>query len=468
MSGPLRAEEFPENVRLALANEKLRRHLSGIMPALHQRGQHALLDAWRPEFEAMRARAEQIRDEVIADLDGMVRRFTEETVRRGGIVFRAGDAAEANAYVIELARRHGVRTAVKAKSMATEEIRLNEAMAAAGVEPIETDLGQLINQLAGDEPFHMIGPAMHHTRGDVASLFAAKLGVERTEQLDALAKIARRHLRQQFCDAGMGISGVNFGVAETGTIVLCENEGNIGLSTTAPRLHVAVMGIERILPRLADVALFVRLLARAGGGIPIFRYVSMLTGRRPGGPELHVVLLDNGRAAMRDDPVLRPALRCIRCGACQGACPVYTAVGGHAYGSIYQGPIGAIVSNQLYGFGEASHLVKASTLCGACADVCPVKIPIPELLLELRERAAAREEPGATRLGMKLWSLAARHPWLYRALTSLARRAQRWIGRSRLWRWLPLVGAWQGARELPPAPARGFLERKRKEKEQRP
>jgi L-lactate dehydrogenase complex protein LldF len=453
------SEHFPENVRVALANEQLRRHLSTIMPALRQRGHGALLAGWRPEFERLRERAREIRAETIAHLGRYVDEFETKVKAVGGTVYRARDAADANRYVIELAKQRGIHSAVKAKSMTSEEIRLNEALGPAGIEPIETDLGQLINQLAGDDPFHMVGPAIHHSRGQVADLFQKKLAAEHTVELQALVKIARRHLRQKFCEAGMGISGANFGIAETGTVVLCENEGNIGLSTTLPRVHVVLMGLEKVLPRLADLPILVKLLARAGGGFPMFRYVSLLTGRRgPGGPEeLHVVLLDNGRSRMARDPEMSEALRCIRCGACQGACPIYTQVGGHAYGSIYQGPIGSIVSTQLEGFAPADHLPQASTLCGACADVCPVKIPIPHLLLELRQRGARRAAGRRLeRLAIFFWALTMRSLLLYRFVTALAKLGHRLLAGRRVPRFFPLAGPWSVGRELPPPEKKTF------------
>jgi L-lactate dehydrogenase complex protein LldF len=458
----MRSEDFPENVRVTLANARLRAHLKKVIPSVRDKRHELLLGAGRAEYEQLRAQGRAIREESVRNLDRYLAEFSAQVTAAGGQVVPVADAEAANRYVVDLAKRHGVTSAVKAKSMTTEETRLNEALAEAGVDPVETDLGQIINQLAGDEPFHMVAPAIHHSRADVADLFARTLKAERTEDLTGLARIARAHLRQKFCAAGMGISGVNFAVAETGTVVICENEGNIGLSTTMPRLHVVVMGVEKVIPRLSDLSVMLPLLARAGGLPLMFRYVSMLTGTRgPGGPEaLYVLLLDNGRRKMARDPVMHEALRCIRCGACQAACPVYDQVGGHAYGSIYQGPIGAMVSTQLQSLAPAHYLPHASTLCGACVDVCPVEIPIPHLLLELRHRSVAARHPGlGERLGILLWALLMSNLFLYRIASAIGRAIGRRFGSRRPPAFLPLVSAWSKERALPPIKGGSFRQR---------
>src|SRR2546430_134836 len=300
-------------------------------------------------------------------------------------------------------------------SMASEEIRLNAALAARGIAAVETDLGEYIVQLAGEEPSHIVVPAIHKTKGQIAALFAAKLGMEPSDDVTRLAAAARQALRRRFAEADLGVSGVNFAVAETGTILILENEGNARLTTSLPRTHVALMGIEKVIPRFADLEVFLRLLPRSGTGQALTAYQSLLTGtkRQPadeGPEELHIVLLDNGRSRMLASAVTRQTLACIRCGACLNACPVYRQIGGHAYGSVYPGPIGAVLTPQLLGMGESSALPYASSLCGACRDVCPVKIDIPAVLLHLRGQAVARNAgTGARRLLERLafWAHAA-------------------------------------------------------------
>ncbi len=304
---------------------------------------------------------------------------------------------------VDLAQQQGARNVVKSKSMVTEEIHLNDALQASGMEVIETDLGEYIIQLAGEAPSHIIAPAIHKTKGQIAELFTAKLGIEPTDDVDTLTSVARNVLRQRFADADIGISGVNFAVAETGTILILENEGNVRLTTSLPKVHIALMGIEKILPRFADLDVFLKLLPRSGTGQQLTTYQSLITGTKrraeDEGPEqLHIVLLDNGRSRMLAHPTTRQALACIRCGACLNACPVYQQIGGHAYGSVYPGPIGAVITPQLIGLGKAAQLPYASSLCGACREVCPVKIDIPELLLHLRAEiteGGRRQEAGA-------------------------------------------------------------------------
>ncbi len=280
---------------------------------------------------------------------------------------------------------------MKAKSMVGEEVELNHALEAAGIRAMETDLGEFIIQLAGERPAHIVAPAIHKTREDVSELFVTHIQAERTVVPEQLTAIARRALREMFQKAGVGVSGANFAVAETGTVVLVENEGNIRMCTTVPRVHVALVGIEKLIPRLADLGVFLRLLGRSATGQKLTTYTSLLTGpRRPGedGPEeMHVVMVDNGRTAALADPKMREMLYCIRCGACLNTCPVYRKIGGHAYGWVYSGPIGALVTPELVGIGQARELPFASSLCGACREVCPVRINIPDLLLHLRSQA---------------------------------------------------------------------------------
>ncbi len=386
--------------------------------------------------------------EVVDDLDGHVARFTAALEARGGHAYFAHTGAEASAYVAEVCRRHGAGLAAKSKSMATEEIGLNEALAATGVRVVETDLGEYILQLAGEHPVHIVAPAIEKTAEEVAELLSAAGGEPVPAQLEALTAAARRQLREVFLSADVGITGANFGVSATGSICLVTNEGNGRLVSSLPRVHVAVMGMERLVPTTAELAVLLRLLARSSTGQKLTVYTTLLTGpRRPGeedGPEeLHVVILDNGRSGLLRGRY-REMLACIRCGACLNVCPVYRKAGGAAYGPAYSGPMGAVLVPLLVGLREAPSLPHASSLCGACTDACPVKIPLHELLLDLRrdlvgEGVASRLE----RLGFRLWSFAWSSVAGYRLTTRLARLL------------LPLAGAagpgraWAAGRALP-------------------
>jgi L-lactate dehydrogenase complex protein LldF len=428
-----------------------------------------------PGFERLRERAHSIKHDVMEHLDTYLDQFSTQVEQRGGHVHWAETGEEACRMIVEIARRAGAREVVKGKTMVSEEIELNHALQAAGIRGVETDMGEFILQLAHERPAHIVAPAMHKTRGDVADLFAAQVDPERTEEPERLTAIARRALREMFSKAGMGLSGANFAVAETGTVALIENEGNIRFSSTAPRVHVVLMGIEKIIPRFSDLAVFLRLLARSGTGQKLTTYTSFLTGpRRPGedGPEeMHVVLLDNGRIRTLADPKMREALFCIRCGACLNACPVYRKIGGHAYGWVYSGPIGALVTPQLAGLEPTRELPFASSLCGACREVCPVKINIPDLLLHLR--AKTQELPPAPkpkgslvgeRTAMRLWAWAMQRPWAYSLGGRLARLAQRfmvdgdWIRRASMF---PLSD-WTEGRDLPALAPKPFSARWKK------
>jgi L-lactate dehydrogenase complex protein LldF len=434
-----------------------------------------------PGFERLRDRARALKREVIEHLDFYLPQFATKFERRGGKVHWAATGVEACRIVCEIAQRAGAHEVVKAKTMVGEEIELNHALDAVGIRPVETDLGEFIVQLAHERPAHIVAPAIHKTRQDVADLFAARVDPNRTEEPEQLTAIARRALREMFGRAAVGLSGANFAVAETGSIVVVENEGNIRFSTTAPKVHVVLMGIEKLVPRFQDLAIFLRLLGRSGTGQKLTSYTSILTGpRRPGedGPdEMHVVLLDNGRVATLADEKMREALYCIRCGACLNACPVYRQIGGHAYGWVYSGPIGALITPQFVGIGQARELPFASSLCGACREVCPVRINIPDLLLHLRSKA--QQETTAPkpkhsllseRLSMRLWAWAMQRPWAYVLGARLARLglsyfarsdraggdgSQRWIKRLP---WFPLSG-WTEDRDFPLPAAKSFRQR---------
>jgi len=425
-----------------------------------------------PGWDRLCDRAQALKQEVMDHLDHYLAQFADNVERNGGEVHWAATTEEACSIVREIAQRAGAREVVKAKTMVGEEIELNHALAAAGIRAVETDLGEFIIQLAGDRPAHIVAPAIHLTRHDVSDLFVKHIQSEPTDEPERLTAIARRFLREFFQRAGMGVSGANFAVAETGTIVLIENEGNIRMSTTAPRIHVALVGIEKLIPSLADLAIFLRLLARSCSGQKLTTYTSLLTGpRRPGedGPdEMHVVLIDNGRIATLADTKMREMLYCIRCGACLNACPVYRKIGGHAYGGVYSGPIGALVTPQLAGLEKAQQLPFASSLCGACREVCPVKINIPDLLLHLRGKVQEQPTRGASapvslteRLGMRAWAWVMQRPRLYLLGSRLARLGQRLFARQGWIRKLPMpiASRWTEGRDFPALAPKSFHER---------
>ena len=366
-----------------------------------------------PQAEALREEARRIRDHALDHLDALLERLEHNVARLGGTVHWAEDAAAARRVVEEIAVSRGVRTVVKGKSMVGEEIGLNEGLEARGLDVVETDLGEFIIQLAHEPPSHLVGPAIHKTRRQIAELFRDALGAPLMDDPEEMTRFARNTLRERFLSADMGITGANFLVASPGAVVLFENEGNIRLSTTLPRLHVAVAGIEKVVPGWEDLAVLMRLLPLSATGQKLSSYVSVLLGpRRQGEPdgaeEFHLVLVDNGRSRILADRECRESLRCIRCGACLNRCPVYLKAGGHAWGWVYSGPIGSVLTPQLIeDRRSASSLPYATTLCGACTEACPVKIDIPRILTVLRRRYA--EDPA--------WGPA---PWSERGLFRLA------------------------------------------------
>ncbi|MDQ7828839.1 MAG: LutB/LldF family L-lactate oxidation iron-sulfur protein [Armatimonadota bacterium] len=449
--------DFLDGARRALADPELQTALGGAVRTVRER--RDALVATLPEWPAWRARAAAVREAALADLEGHLDRLERAVRHAGGEVHHAPDATAARALIVDLVRRYGARRIVKSKSSTTEEIDLNPALEAAGAEVTETDLGEFIVQLAGERPVHFVAPAFHKSAGQVARLFAERLGTPPAAAPEDLTRRARAHLRAVFLGADLGITGVNFAAADTGTLVLVENEGNARLTTTLPRVHVAVMGIEKVIPRLTDLALLLRVLAPSAVGTRAAEYVSLLTGpRRPDehdGPEaLHLVLLDNGRRRILADPEVREALRCIRCGACLNACPVYERAGGHAYGSIYSGPIGAVVTPLLQGIDRAGQLPFASTLCGRCAEVCPVGIDLPRLLLVLRRRAVeAGQVAWLERVAVRLYAAAAADPNRWGLAGRALRAALRPLVRDGAVRWLPPpLGGWTASRDFPAPP----------------
>jgi L-lactate dehydrogenase complex protein LldF len=382
--------------------------------------------------DAIRDHARRIRAHTITNLATYLDQFVTQARAAGATVTFAPDAETARQYVVALARSSGVRRVVKSKSMVTEEIELNDALEAAGLRVIETDLGEFVVQLDHDHPSHIIAPIIHKTRRDVAETFKRELQAtdEDVADIPQMTAFARRQLRAEFLTADMGISGVNFGIAETGSVVLCTNEGNGRLTTTVPRLHVAMMGIERLVPTAEDLSVMLQVLARSATGQALTVYTNIVTGPRraddPDGPSaLHIVLVDNGRSQLlRTD--IEEILYCIRCGACLNACPVYQEIGGHAYGSVYPGPVGSVFTPGAFGRDVWADLPQASSLCGACREVCPVRIDIPRMLLALRaERVAAGDAPAWVRAGLRSFRRVATRPWLFRLAGRAARLAMR-------------------------------------------
>ncbi|KAA6181892.1 iron-sulfur cluster-binding protein [Thiohalocapsa marina] len=386
------ASAFRTRAGLALSRERVRGNIRRAMDGLVAKRRAAFPDD--AELAQLRDQGQAIRDHALANLPALLEQLEQRCRVNGMQVHWAADAAQANAIILDLLRGHGAKAVIKGKSMVSEEIGVNAYLERHGIEPIETDLGELILQLGNEHPSHIITPAVHKDRAEIAALFNRHFPDEPcSDDIDQLTALARRVMRARFQGATVGMSGVNFAVAETGTLCLVENEGNGRLSTTAPDMHIAVTGIEKVVARLDALAPLLTLLTRSATGQPVTTYVNMISGprkpdERDGPREVHLVLLDNGRSRIHADPELRATLRCIRCGACMNHCPVYTRIGGHGYGTVYPGPIGAILEPQLQGLQVQGELAQASSLCGACAEVCPVRIPIPQLLNRLRHEHA--------------------------------------------------------------------------------
>jgi L-lactate dehydrogenase complex protein LldF len=406
---------FRENATKALQDSSLREAMRTATDTFAKKRAQGLASL---PIEEWRDRGSAIRLQVIDNLAFYVDRFAASATRAGAVVHRAKDAQAAREIVLNILKDRGARKVVKAKSMVTEEIRLNDHLEAGHLEVIETDLGEYIVQIAGEHPSHILAPAIHKNRRQVGRLFADKLGVDYSEDPEVLTKIARQTLRKEFLAADAGISGANFAVADTGSLVLFTNEGNGRMVTTLPKLHVAVISLEKIIPSLTDLAVFVRLLPRSATGQPLSSYLSVVTGPKKtgevtGAEEVHIVVVDNGRTRIVAGEC-REILKCIRCSACMNVCPVYKAVGGHAYASTYPGPMGIVLTNELEGLNKGYPLLDASTLCGACADVCPVRVPLVNLIRRLRERAVREgytSDP--EKMAMAAFGIAASHPGLF-------------------------------------------------------
>ncbi len=433
------ASEFKQRATTALADQQLRKSFRGAMDFLIARRAAQFPDP--AALERQRRLAEQIRQYSLSRLPELLEQLERKLTENGVQVHWAENAEQANEIIVGIAKSHAARLIVKGKSMVSEEVELNHALAEAGIEALESDMGEYIVQLDGEKPAHIIMPAIHKTKLEIARLFAAKVpGAAYTESVDELIGIGRAVLREKFMQAEIGLSGVNFAVAETGTLCLVENEGNGRMCTTVPDVHIAITGIEKVVEKLEHVPPLFALLTRSATGQAITTYFNLISGPRradekDGPRELHLVLVDNGRTQAYRDQQLRATLQCIRCGACMNHCPVYTRIGGHAYGTTYPGPIGDIVSPHLLGLGATHVLPTASSLCGACGEVCPVRIPIPELLIRLRSDAqhpaSAGRPPlrgqGAARSRMidavwSAWASLYTHPTWYRVFSWLATR----------------------------------------------
>jgi L-lactate dehydrogenase complex protein LldF len=459
----LRSNEFKARAAANLGDVKLQKGLGliKVKAVVNRAGAVAEFG----DFESLREAGKNIRNRALADLDLYLECFEREATARGAVVHWAENASEACRIVVDIAKQNGVKTVAKSKSMVSEEVGLNDALIEAGIEPIETDLGEYILQINDAEPpSHIVMPVIHKTAEDVADLFHAKHGTPRKTDPAALTREAREILRPKFMSADMGVSGANFLVAETGSTLIVTNEGNGRLCTTLPRLHVALTGIEKVVPTLEDVTTLLRLLPRSATGQAITNYVSLHTGPKrleesDGPQQFHIVLVDNGRAKLLAGE-MREMLRCIRCGACMNHCPVYQAVGGHAYGWVYPGPMGNILTPSYVGLENAVQLPNAATMCNQCGVVCPVKIPLPDLMRKLREEQMQRGlKPWQERLGLALWGWAAQRPALYAFGTRIAARFMKWLGGDeKLIHRLPLATGWTDGRDFPAPAGKTFRE----------
>jgi L-lactate dehydrogenase complex protein LldF len=462
---------FDEKIQTTLADGKLQLAIYTATGRLIEKRRKAITPEGCPDYQELRTHANAVKRHTIDHLDYYLEEFARGVETHGGKVVFCKDGQDVADFVLELAKERGAHLIVKSKSMTTEEVDLNERLEHHHLESVETDLGEYIIQLAHERPYHIVAPALHKTREQVADLLTDKLGVARETVIEKQTMIARAVLREKFLSADIGISGANFLIADSGAVVLVENEGNARLTTSAPKIHIAVAGIEKMIPRAQDLGVFLKLLGRSATGQPLTVYTSFLSGPRRGdeidGPdEFYVVLLDNGRTKVLADREKRESLYCIRCGACLNHCPVYRKIGGHSFPWVYSGPIGAILTPQFLGVNHEPGLPFASSLCGACAEVCPVKIDIPKILLELRsEVKEAEQRQGANRLermAFRIWAWVMRHPRIYElagmAAASLAPATDggAWVRSLRTAIQPAPLRAWLSQRDLPPSPPKSF------------
>jgi L-lactate dehydrogenase complex protein LldF len=461
---------FDEKIHKTLENANLQLAIYTATGRLMDHRRHAVEPSVLPDYQELRTQANAVKKHTIENLDYYLEQFEASVVANGGKVIYCKDATEVADFVLALAKERKAGLIVKSKSMTTEEVDLNERLEHHHLESVETDLGEYILQLAHQRPYHIVAPALHMTRYEVGDLFARRLGVSNETVPEKQTLIARAVLRQKFLAADIGISGANFLVADSGAVVLVENEGNARLTTSAPKIHIAVAGVEKVIPRAQDLGVFLKLLGRSATGQPLTVYTSFLSGpRRAGeidGPEeFYIVLLDNGRTKLLADREKRQSLYCIRCGACLNHCPVYRKIGGHSFPWVYSGPIGAIITPQFLGVTYEPGLPFASSLCGACAEVCPVKIDIPKILLDLRaevKKAEERDRSGRLeRLAFKLWAWVMCHPRIYEIASMVAGGVApvedgQWLRKVPALMNIAPVRAWVSQRDLPPPPPKSF------------
>jgi L-lactate dehydrogenase complex protein LldF len=468
----------PEKIATTLADANLQLAIYTSTGRLVSLRKNSIAGELLPDYQDLRTLANQLKKHTIDNLDYYLEQVESKVAARGGKVVFCNDGTEVADFILNLAKERGARLIVKSKSMTTEELDLNERLEHHHLEAVETDLGEYIIQLAGEKPYHIVAPALHMTRYDVAKVFTEKLGIETETVPEKQTMIARAVLREKFLAADIGITGANFVVADSGAVVVVENEGNARLTSSAPRIHIAVAGIEKLIPRAQDLSVFLKLLGRSATGQALTSYTSFLSGpRRPGeidGPEeFYLILIDNGRTKLLANPERRQSLYCIRCGACLNHCPVYRKIGGHSYPWVYSGPIGAIITPQFHGVGTDPWLPFASSLCGACAEVCPVKIDIPKLLLDLRADVIAdKAKHGAARaerFAFQMYAWVMRHPRIYeiagRVGAALAPKSGKWMSKAPWFMNVAPVRGWVSQRDLPPPAPKSFRQLWRERKD---
>ena len=453
------APSFPDAAKKAVQNTQLRHNVRNATNVIRRK--RGIVTAEMPDWEELREAGHQIKEHTLANLDFYLQQFEENCTRAGGTVHWARDADEANQIIVGLIQSHGETEVIKVKTMTSDEVNLNAALEAAGITPYETDLADLIVQLGEDQPSHIVVPALHLNRMEIRQIFLKKMGLmELGEQPEDLTAAARSYLREKFLRVKVGVSGANFAVAETGSVCVVESEGNGRMCVSLPQILISLVGIEKVIPRFQDLEIFLQTLPRSATGERMNPYNSIWTGvtAEDGPKEFHVVLLDNGRTHVLADEESRETLDCIRCGACLNACPVYRQTGGHAYGSIYSGPIGAILTPQLQSMEHSQSLPYASSLCGACYEVCPVKINIPEILIHLRNKVVQQgDTPFAERLAMKAAGFALADGGRLSLAQKMARFGQMPFKRDGGLHNLPgMLGAWTAFRDLAPVPSQSF------------